>query len=242
MSEPYALGVDGCPGGWFAAWIDEDGAITNSVHPSILALLEAHPRANPILIDIPMGLATGGVGRSCDREARRILGSRRASSVFSPPCRDAVRAGDYTAACDVNQTRTGARLSMQSWAIVPKIREVDDVLTAQPALSDRVLEVHPEVLFWGLAGGRSMEHRKKTSAGALERLATLRPLLPTVDASYEAARMAWPRSVLGKDDILDAYAAAITGVLAQSAFLRLPKEPELDDAGLPMQMLYWRRG
>jgi predicted RNase H-like nuclease len=47
--------------------------------------------AKAILIDIPIGLKEERVDeRECDVEARRLLRSKRASSVFRSPCRKAI--------------------------------------------------------------------------------------------------------------------------------------------------------
>ena len=40
----------------------------------------------------------------------------------------------------------GKKMSQQAFGILPKIREVDELLTANRTLVGRVVEVHPEVL------------------------------------------------------------------------------------------------
>ena len=85
-----------------------------------------YEQANPlILIDIPIGLKTGGSGeRLSDLGARSILKARK-SSIFPVPCREAIYAKTYKEACEVNERLTGKRISKQAWNIVPKIRDVD---------------------------------------------------------------------------------------------------------------------
>ncbi|MEW6348758.1 MAG: DUF429 domain-containing protein [Thermodesulfobacteriota bacterium] len=56
-------------------------------------------------VDIPIGLRDHGPERSCDLEARRLLGIRR-SSVFPVPCRSAVYPQDVT----VQRVHVGSRL------------------------------------------------------------------------------------------------------------------------------------
>jgi len=108
-----------------------------------------------IAIDIPIGLPTAGP-RACDREARRLVGPRR-SSVFPAPPRPSLSASTFA-------DTTG--LSMQSWNLVPKIREVDE------AWEPRVVEAFPELVFAVLAGA-PMTHSKRTPEGQAERLASL---------------------------------------------------------------------
>jgi predicted RNase H-like nuclease len=108
-----------------------------------------------IAIDIPIGLPTAGP-RACDREARALVGPRR-SSVFPAPSRSSLSAVTFA-------ETTG--LSIQSWNLIPKIREVD------AAWEPRMVEAFPELVFAVLAGA-PMTHSKRTAEGHAERLATL---------------------------------------------------------------------
>src|SRR5699024_4850937 len=82
--------------------------------------------------------------RSVDSMARRLIGARR-SSVFPAPLRSMLDAPDYTTACRIREAAVGTRCSKQLFAIMPKIKEMDDALT--PALQDRIREGHPELSF-----------------------------------------------------------------------------------------------
>ncbi len=42
----------------------------------------------------------------------------------------------------------------------------------------------------------------------------------------------------GHDDILDALALAVTAQVRNGLMVRIPRNPSLDGAGLPMQMVY----
>jgi predicted RNase H-like nuclease len=42
-----------------------------------------------------------------------------------------------------------------------------------PELQQRVVEVHPEVSFWAMAGKQPMQHKKRRQAGYDERAALL---------------------------------------------------------------------
>src|SRR5918995_7319458 len=81
----HVVGVNGCPGGWFAiTWDVAAGTLIPAVHPSFPDLLAAYPDAAAIGVDIPIGLAADGE-READRAARKALGSPRSSSVFPSP-------------------------------------------------------------------------------------------------------------------------------------------------------------
>jgi predicted RNase H-like nuclease len=158
QSEPMVVGVDGCRAGWIAVARGKDG-LEYQLHTTFDELLQSWPRAAIIFVDIPIGLPSRTCpSRRCDTEARRVLGPGRASSVFSPPCREAARAADVDTARDINQSEVGRSLSAQAWGICPKIAEVDKLLSRDPALARKVREVHPELLFWALNAGCAMQH------------------------------------------------------------------------------------
>jgi predicted RNase H-like nuclease len=228
-------GVDGCPAGWLAVAIDGDDRAEAFVVRRFAELVERTPAAR-ILVDMPIGLPERAA-RRVEREARTRLGRLRAASVFAVPSRAAVYAGGYAETCAANAAGLGVRVSRQAWNICGKIRELDELLAAQPALAARVLESHPEVCFHALAG-RPMRHSKRCVAGREERLAVLAGCWPPAAALYAEAAAAHSRRDVALDDIPDAIALA---VCARSATLeRIPVEPEHDARGLPMQMCYAR--
>lgn len=238
---PTYIGVDGCRGGWVAA-VMRGAVVSVEVHATFSGLLAAYPEAKRIGIDMPIGLPHAGYPvRECERLARKLLG-RRASSVFSPPCRAAANAGDFTEARVLNQRELGPSLSVQAWNICPKIAEVDRALLATSASAQRVFEVHPEVSFTALAGGQPMAHRKSTCEGKQERLALLSRWLPQAAAWRDDAMTRYKRSVLQEDDILDGLVVLLVA-RAEAAQLRfLPEDTVLDERGLPMRMVYWQPG
>jgi predicted RNase H-like nuclease len=228
-------GADGCRTGWVA--ITEDlatGGISRHVASSLPALAAASPPADLIALDVPIGLTDAGP-RACDLAARRLLGPGRSSSVFPAPLRALLEASSHLDACAVRERIEGKRLPIQAWAIVPKIREVDAALRGDPELRARVREVHPEICFFHLAGGRPMAHAKKTPAGRAERLALLRPAFgPAVDAAMDDRH----RLGCGADDVLDAFVALWTARRVwQGKAVILPTTPPRDRYGLPMEMV-----
>lgn len=232
------VGVDGCHAGWFAVWLADDGSWDVGVFKSIGDVVDAWKDISLMLVDIPIGLRNGcnRLERLCDMEARRLLGSGRASSVFPAPCREALCSAKYEEASRVNKVLTGRGLSRQSWAICGKIAEVDQYVRL--AGSPRVREVHPEVCFWALNGKRAVTNRKKSTAGLHERLRLLRSMNTHADAVVCDALITYPRTEVATDDILDALAAAVTALGGEEWLRSIPECPEVDSAGLRMEMVY----
>jgi predicted RNase H-like nuclease len=228
------IGVDGCPGGWVAISYDSDArTLEPLVHRSFADLLAAYPDAASIGVDIPIGLAEGRP-RRCDVEARRVLGPQR-SSVFPAPDPRVIDAPTYAEALALSRSLTGGGISRQAFAIFGKVAEVNRALT--PELQSRVVEVHPEVSFWALAGERPMAHPKKKPEGYAERRALLAAALGVPIPPREQARaLARPA---GADDVLDAIVAAWTARRVAAGLAgRLPAAPPTDARGLRMEIVY----
>jgi predicted RNase H-like nuclease len=155
--------------------------------------------------------------------------------VFTPPCRAALAGIDRSETRALNVHATGRSLSEQALGIVPKIREVDALIT--PSLQEQVKEVHPEVVFAALAGG-GVEERKGTEDGRRVRLG----LLPAAFARAAPTRAArpYPASQVRLDDYVDALAALYVAVrLARGRALRLPRgAADRDELGLSMEIYY----
>ncbi len=195
------LGVDGCPGGWVGALVPV-GPAPRPVRwlslPDATAVLAVG--ADAVGIDIPVGLPDRGP-RRCDLEARRRLPGR-GSTVFPAPLRAVLGARDYADARARSVAAGGRSLSVQTWNIVPKIREVDAALS--PADEDRVVEVHPELCFAVLAGHPLPP--KRTGPGRAARIAALSGWVDAATALPDRPATARP------DDALDALAAAWTAL------------------------------
>lgn len=231
------VGVDGCRAGWLAIGLEAEDRWRVDVFPEVCSLWDHHRGASLILIDIPIGLKTSGKPeRRCDPIVRKLLGPRR-SSVFPAPCRAAIYASSYLEACDINQRLTGKRLSVENWNIIPKIREMDCLLSDDTSARGRIREIHPELCFWGLAG-RPMQHAKKRSEGLSERTQLLQSICPQTADIIDRALSTYRRKDVARDDILDALAAAVTGLMGGGNLVSIPQEPEFDERGLRMEMMY----
>jgi predicted RNase H-like nuclease len=226
-------GVDGCKTGWVVVWHElTSNRLWWDVVRTLPEIAAASPRTAVIAIDVPIGLLDAGA-RECDREARRRLGSPRSSSVFTAPLRPLLDAHDYAEASALRRRLEGKGLSRQAWGIVPKVREVDEALRADGELRQVVREVHPELCFAGMNGGRAMAARKKIAAGRTERVAVLRAQFGDVVDEALASKPSGCQA----DDLLDAFAAAWTAArVAHEQEEVIPTIVPRDDFGLPMEM------
>jgi len=236
-----AVGIDGCKAGWVCIAVDDAGAWEARVLPDISSVWDTFSDRPLLLIDVPIGLVEKGEnGRPCDVAARRVLGFPRASSVFSPPARPSLTAPSREVASENNYRLTGKRITVQTWGIVPKIREVDDFLRANPQALAKIREVHPEVLFWGLNGGLAIKSSKKTKMGSEERLEVLERFFPQARQVCEHCTTIYRRSELALDDAIDALVAALAGAIGGETLRTLPATPTRDPKGIPMEMAYLR--
>jgi len=235
------VGVDGCPGGWFYVALSIKNEWLIGVVPSLKRLLHALQHPDLILIDMPIGLReSGSKERACDRSARKLLGKARASSVFSVPVRPALKAKSYEEAKTINRNLTGKGITLQSWNIVPKLLELDEVMQHSTQARQFVREAHPEVCFRALNGGHAMQHNKKTQEGRHEREVLLYRYFDALPELLAHAASHYPRSQLGWDDMLDAMVLAVTAKRGHSSLRTLPDEPEYDAFGLPMEIVYYQ--
>jgi predicted RNase H-like nuclease len=240
------LGVDGCQGGWLAVRLSLFSDWEVNLFRSFSHLWDRHSAAALILVDIPIGLkpgsrANGSVERQerrCDREARKLLGPRKAA-VFPVPCRPAIYAASYDEGLAKNEELTGKRIFKAAWNIASKIREVDELLLNHPEVRKSVRECHPELCFWSLNGCRPLQYPKSRENGARERLELLESIYPASETILSQTLASYSRKEVKKDDILDALAAALTAKLGFDNLSSLPPQPEIDSQGLPMEMVYF---
>jgi len=232
-------GIDGCKDGWFCVFLDEEDNWSFSVFSDADTLAENLSDVRVALIDIPIGLTDFPPGdRQCDLAARKLLGGKRTSSVFPAPARQTLSARDYEEALKINRASVGKGLSQQAWAIVPKIREIDRLLSSNSTLHGLLRECHPELCFWALNGQSTMEHNKKKEEGKRERLNVLEKLFPQCTELFRQASATYLRKQVAHDDIIDAMVCVITAKYGYGQYITAPESPEYDSAGLLMEMVY----
>jgi predicted RNase H-like nuclease len=211
-----AIGLDGFSGGWVAVRLDGDEQ-TISFHADVAQALSG--RFDRAGIDIPIGMTEDGA-RACDLLARERLrphssrvftGARRwLWEEFSDPDqanREALRRGQ-------------TRVSRQLWHLGRKIMEVDAFLRAHPPIG--VCEVHPELVFLHLNGGKPLPPKKSEEGAALRRRLLKRQGFRAIDRWLDEQRIGTGAK---RDDVLDACAVAIAA--------REPKGSLPEDASPP---------
>ena len=229
------VGVDGCKGGWLAVSYDTiRGSLTPLCHPTFEDVINSYLQAECIAVDIPIGLTTTDA-RDCDKEARQVLTRLRGSTVFPAPDPRILGARSHEEASALSLRLTGKKISIQSFGILPKVAEVNRLMT--PELQKRIVEIHPEVCFWAIANRRPMQHPKRDLAGFEERRSLLMSSLKLPMPSVIEAKC-WARGA-GADDVLDAIAAAWSAKrFAEGNSRTLPVHPTKDAKGLRMEMVY----
>ena len=221
------IGVDGCKRGWVFVRL-ENGAFAGAViYEDFAAGVAESGDAEVIGVDIPIGYpAPPALERTVDGAARGMV-SPLTSTVFPAPHPGVFGAPDWKNAHALSCELTGKGLSKQSFNLVPKILEVNDIARRDK----RVYEVHPEVSFRALAGHPLAS--KKNWSGHAERRALL-----------AAAGMVIPDTLgdtgdTAADDIPDAAVAAWSARrIAAGEAISLPTPPDHDDHGRPIAIWY----
>lgn len=242
-------GIDGCKSGWLCIGLQCNGESDAFVEPEISTAYKKMKDlgAQTILIDIPIGLSQDKNERECDKLARKEIG-KKSSSVFRVPCRLAIEEYKKGSGEEQKVERgkiasvkiTGGCLSQQTWAIVPKIAEVDDFMKNKTNNDVKLREVHPEVCFRKL-NDDTLKYSKKIIEGKEERQKILVNYLPDIDVIKAKIRdKCQLKTQVADDDILDALVAAVTAKLGElGEFQTLPSgKPRKDCCGLPMEMVF----
>jgi predicted RNase H-like nuclease len=184
-----------------------------------------------VAIDIPIGLPMSGA-RACDLAARRALGPGQGSRVFPVPARGTLEGNSYEECSELNRRASGTGISKQTFAIMPKIIEVDRWISR--VTQARVREVHPEVCFRVL-NGAPLAHSKKDDEGRRERLAILARHGVVFDPLAERKRLASSR--VGVDDLIDAAVALVTARRISEGTAAVLGDGARDGRGLRMEIV-----
>jgi predicted RNase H-like nuclease len=196
---------------------------------SFIEILDYKPAYQFITVFAPIGLSSvpSTKGRTCDRDARALLGMPRASAIVSAPCRAALAARTYQEAVVAN----GGHLNPVSWRQMRRIAEIDQNIA--PYWQRTVFEVHPELSYFQLNEDKPVHFSKYSEAGIEEREALLRRRLPGVETIIDAQVSRTSRARL-----LDAAACLWTARrIVSRAVTRIPEDPEWDDLGLRMEIV-----
>ena len=272
MSESKYVGIDGCKAGWFSVGLDDSDGYELVVFSEFSQVIEHYTNAELILVDMPIGMVeltddTHG-GRRCEREARKIAGSR----VFPTRSRDVVYEVSQIPRTQYSQAQMRAKslnelgnfkrgsipgITKQSHEITPKIVQLDQtMIEREKTESPAIREVHPEICFWALNSKKPLSFAKHTKEGRCERVNVLKchfnnrkpkkicAYACLMDSQFydftgQKYRKFLKASEVARDDILDALVAAVTAKLGWPCnFKTLPECPPKDSKGLPMEMVY----
>ena len=228
---PYSLiaGVTPCGPGWLVQAAKIKGATFAPEKPRVdetfLEVLTERPAFEIVVVNAPIGyLDTPDKGaRTCDGEARSLVGARRGGSIHNAPSR-AVLDGliDWREANLDTVTRT----------LLPRYREVAKEMS--PFRQRLVYEGHPELSFYQLNKDTPMQRSKKVVPGRDERLEVLATHLPGIEQVFEA-----DLNGVAVKHVYDGLALLWTARRVWGhAARRIPVEPEWDSEGLRMEFVY----
>lgn len=220
-SHKNLVGVDGCKAGWLAV-CERNGQLSVELWPNLDSLFEQSWTF--ACVDIPIGLADGDGRRSCDQQARDLLGPQRSSIFFSPPRR-------LIGALDYEEVRTQG-MSIQTFHLLPKIREMDE--RVEPADQVWLKEAHPELSF--RSRSERVLHSKRSPSGQSQR----QELLEELESPFQLRR--WESGFLRRDVALDDFldAAILLEVAREWSWDEGHSvgDEEIDSRGLKMEICY----
>lgn len=215
-------GVDGCHFGWVVASRINENIPQIQLFEDFQCVLNSFADFDVIVVDMPIGLVSlreNNGRRKADTEAKCILSKvGRSGSIFYPPVQEVLdelsvqqtiyNDENYKEACIVSKKKTGRLLSRQTFGLLKKIKEIDEI---DEKKMKNVWEFHPEITWIKTCSIASISY-KKTREGYEQRLKCLCDRLGIIDEKLtsliEQARKKHCKDV-AKDDILDALAGLL---------------------------------
>lgn len=232
------FGVDGFSGGWCCC-SSFDNSLYLSIAKDVKSFFKHFPKINYVFIDMPIGLSDYGFKRSVDAKLRDMLPSNRKSSVFNAPSRPSIYAESYHHAKQAELKLQGKSISIQSWNISKKIKELDQYIYENPHVISKLRESHPEYCFYKLNKDNPLQYSKKLSIGIEERLSILQNFVVNVEDSFKNFYDKNKHKGLKKDDIIDSivlYVCADKWKINGSK--SLTQSPPKDPRGIPCEIYY----
>ena len=224
------IGIDGCKRGWFSVWQNPDDTIQSSIFSTLNHLKDFFNDEAHLIIGIDMPVVLSDfIPREADQLARKLL-SKKASSVFTAPTPEMLEQPNYERASYVSKRLFGKSMSLQSWYLFPKIKDVQTIIHDTHI---NLYEIHPELSFRAMNHEEVILESKKSKEGFEIRNALLRRHFESFD--FESIRNLYPRKDVMDNDILDAMAVLWSArrIKANEASF-LPKIPEKPN----MQIVY----
>ena len=219
-----ATGLDGCKSGWLLIYY-QDYKYKHQLIASIHQAVSIFEQSRKIFIDIPIGLSSKNYNRQIEKKMRHLL-KNRSSTVFTPPCREAVKQENYQLANKVNRAVTSKGLSKQAFNIGKKIAEVDHFLEQERKY--QLVESHPEICF-KLLNRSVLQTKKNTNDGQMERRNLISSFAPRLDKLVEDLLTLYPKSKVQPDDIIDAAVLCLSAQISLTFNTLLWKEANYTD-------------
>jgi len=220
------IGIDGCKRGWFSVWQNPDDTIQSSIFSTLNHLKDFFNDEAHLIIGIDMPVILSDViPREADQLPRKLL-SKKASSVFTAPTPEMLEQPNYERASYVSKRLFGKSMSLQSWYLFPKIKDVQTIIHDAHI---NLYEIHPELSFRAMNHEEVILESKKSKEGFEIRNALLRRHFESFD--FESIRNLYPRKDVMDNDILDAMAVLWSTKRIQAneaSFLpKIPKKPNM---------------
>ena len=224
------IGIDGCKSGWFSIWENQDKSIHSSVFSNLNELKNFFKNESQLILGIDMPVVLSEViPRQADQLARKLL-SKKASSVFTAPTPEMLDQPNYEKASLVSKRLFGKSMSLQSWYLFPKIKDVQTMIHHEDM---QIYEIHPELSFRAMNNEQVILESKKTQEGFALRNALLS--MHFKNFIFEDIRNQHARKDVMDNDILDALAVLWSAKRIQSNQASfLPQTPEKPN----MQIIY----
>ena len=224
------IGIDGCKSGWFSVWENQDKSIHSSVFSNLNELKNFFKNESQLIIGIDMPVVLSEViPRQADQLARKLL-SKKASSVFTAPTPEMLDQPNYEKASLVSKKLFGKSMSLQSWYLFPKIKDVQTMIHHEDM---QIYEIHPELSFRAMNNEQVILESKKSHEGFAIRNSLLS--MHFENFIFEEIRRQYARKDVMDNDILDALAVLWSAKRIQSNQASfLPQTPEKPN----MQIVY----
>lgn len=196
---------------------------------TLVDVVDYRPTFTVIVVGAPIGFAgapTGGY-RTCDFEARAMLGWPQRTMVAKVPSRAALGAPSFDAAAALEPWLTPLSYRRFRW-----LRELD--VEIQPYHQRRVFSALPELSFYLVNADRPAHSSLFWPEGPAERLRLPQDRLPGLRAIAEAEA---PKGASLRH-AMDAAALLWTARrISGKAITRLPMDPEWDEVGRRIELV-----
>lgn len=232
---PYKVlaGIVPCPGGWLIVPARLAGVTVVADDPEVaktlLDVLEFKPKFDAAAIYCPIGFHDRPTApyRTCDEEARALIGWPRSVAVRPTPSRAALTAETRTEAQELEPWLTRDDLRRFRW-----LREANSEF--QPFHQRTYFAAHPDLTFAQLNDDRPLLSSPYQQDGMLERIALIRDKLPGLE---EIARRTPPPGS-AQVHLLQALGLLWTARrIAGRAMQRVPLDPDWDPSGMRMELV-----